>query len=329
MSVEVAIPGLGKQSNLIAQPSSGNLHFSKTLRKSIIPMHNLGRTWGGASLRRIGEEKYINVRELGPKDTKKDTLVFIHGLGASLQYYAPLIQAAGLEESGHRIILYDLEGHGLTPTRASKTATLQTYAEDLESLLLHSGVDKATVVGWSLGGLIAMHFAETRPSLVSKLLLLGPGGSPLPAPAVDLFTQRAARVREAGMEASGVAQQTSMAATSQVTRSSRPLALSGVRQYLISTHPEGYAKGCIALAKSRDTVISVETLQMPTLIIAGRDDPISPVPLVEKYRDRLPNGRLEVLDGVGHWHVLEDLEGTSRVVKEFVNQSNPSIRVPR
>ncbi|QKX56025.1 uncharacterized protein TRUGW13939_03125 [Talaromyces rugulosus] len=317
--VEVAIPGLGKQSNRIAQPSSENLHFNKALSKSIIPIHNLGRTWGGASLRRIGKEKYINVRELGPKDTKKNTLVFIHGLGASLQYYAPLIQAAGLEESGHRIILYDLEGHGLSPTRASKTATLQTYAEDLESLLLDTGVDKATVVGWSLGGLIAMHFAETRPSLVSKLVLLGPGGSPLPAPAVDLFIQRAARVREAGMEASGVAQQTSMAATSQLTRSSRPLALSGVRQYLISTHPEGYAKGCIALAKSRDTVIAVETLQMPTLIIAGRDDQISPLPLVEKYRDRLPNGRLEILDGVGHWHVLEDLEATSRVIKEFVN----------
>lgn len=313
----MAIPGLGKQSNRIAQPSSTNLHFNKALSKSIIPMHNMDRTWRGASLRRIGKDKCANVRELVQRIPRR--ILFIHGLGASLQYYTPLIQAAGLEESGHRIILYDLEGHGLTPTRASKTATLQTYAEDLESLLSDASVDKATIVGWSLGGLIAMHFAETRPLLVSKLLLLGPGGSPLPAPAVDLFTQRAARVRESGMEASGVAEQTAMAATSPLTRSSRPLALSRVRQYLISTHPEGYAKGCVALAKSRDTAIAVETLQMPTLIIAGRDDPISPVPLVEKYRDRLPNGRLEILDGVGHWHVLEDLEATSGVVKESVN----------
>lgn len=315
----MAIQGLGKQSNRISQPSSENNYFNKALSKSRIPMYNLDRSWGGASLRQIGRDKYANVRELGSKSTKKDTLVFIHGLGASLQYYAPLIQAAGLEESGHRIILYDLEGHGLSPTRASKIATLQTYAEDLESLLLDAGVDQVTIVGWSLGGLIAMHFAESHPSFVSKLLLLGPGGSPLPAPAVDLFTQRAARVRESGMEASGVAEQTAMAATSPLTRSSRPLALSGVRQYLISTHPEGYAKGCIALAKSRDTVVTVETLQMPTLIIAGRDDPISPVPLVENYRDRLPNGRLEILDGVGHWHVLEDLEATAKVIKEFVN----------
>ncbi|EED14121.1 4-hydroxyphenylacetate degradation bifunctional isomerase/decarboxylase, putative [Talaromyces stipitatus ATCC 10500] len=318
--VEIAVTGLGKLSNQISLPSSKNPQLSKTLEKTNIPIYNLDRTWGGTSLTQIGPKNYINIRELGTANTKKDPIVFIHGLGASLEYYLPLIQAAGLEESGHRIILYDLEGHGLTPTRASHTATLKTFAADLELLLSAKSIDSATIVGWSLGGLIAMYFAQMRPSMISKLVLLGPGGSPLPELAVNMFKQRAALVREQGMEASGVAQLVATGATSALTKATRPLAFSAVRQFLVSTHPEGYAKGCIALAKSPETVISVEALRMPTLVVAGRDDAISPLQLAEKYLYRLPNGRLEVLDGVGHWHVLEDLEATASVVKTFLEQ---------
>ncbi|KAH8695457.1 5-carboxymethyl-2-hydroxymuconate isomerase [Talaromyces proteolyticus] len=316
--VEVAVTGLGKLTNRIGQPSSKNPQVSRTLNNTSIPVHNLDRTWGGTGLKEISPKNYVNIREINPENTQKDAIVFIHGLGASLEYYLPLIHAAGLEEGGHRIILYDLEGHGLTSTRASNTATLQTFARDLELLLLAKGISSATIVGWSLGGLIAMYFAQIHPSLVSKLVLLGPGGSPLPEPAVKMFTQRAAIVREQGMEASGMAQLVATAATSRKTQSSRPLSFYAVRQFLVSTHPEGYAKGCIALAKSPETVIAVETLQMPTLIVAGRDDVISPLQLVEKYKDRLPNGKLEILEGVGHWHVLEDLEATARVIKEFL-----------
>ncbi|OKL60734.1 hypothetical protein UA08_04375 [Talaromyces atroroseus] len=314
--VEVAITGLGKQSNQIAMSCLENPQTSKAVSKTSLPVHNLDRTWGGVSLTQLRPNHRVNVRELGPKNTEKDTLVFIHGLGASLEYYMPLIQAAGLEESKHRIIIYDLEGHGLTPTRSSTTATLQSYARDLELLLLVKDVHRAAIVGWSLGGLIAMYFAQTRPLLVSKLILLGPGGSPLPASAVELFTKRAALVRDQGMD--DIAQQVATAATSPLTQSSRPLSFSAVRQFLVSTHPEGYAKGCIALAKSPDTVIAVETLRMPTLVVAGRNDAISPVQLAEKYCNRLPNGRLEILEGVGHWHVLEDVETTARVVRGFL-----------
>ncbi|KUL89181.1 hypothetical protein ZTR_03784 [Talaromyces verruculosus] len=323
--VEVAVAGLGKLSNQVALPSSKNPQLNKTLEKTNIPIHNLDRTLGGISLTQINLNNFVNVRELGKTNTKKDPIVFIHGLGASLEYYRPLIQAAGLEESGHRIILYDLEGHGLTPTRASHTATLKTYAMDLELLLSAKGVNSATLVGWSLGGLIAMYFAQTHPSMISKLVLLGPGGSPLPEQAVKMFKQRAAVVREQGMEASGVAQSVATGATSALTKATRPLAIAAVRQFLVSTHPEGYAKGCMALAKSPETVISVEVLRMPTLIVVGRDDSISPLAVAENYLRRLPNGRLEVLDGVGHWHVLEDLEVTAKVIKTFLAQSDDSV----
>lgn len=316
----MSVTGLGKQCNRIAQPSAKNPTIDKLLTKSSLPTYNLDRTWGGVGLVELGPNHYVNVRELGSSSPNAETLVFIHGLGSSLEYYAPLIQAAGLEDV-HRIILYDLEGQGLSPAHAHSTASLGTYVRDLELLLFHKHVRSATLVGWSLGGLIAMYFAQTHPSLVSRLVLLGPGGSPLPEPAVELFTKRAALVREQGMEASGIAKAVATAATSAATKSSKPLSFSAVRQFLISTHPEGYAKGCIALAKSRETVISVESLKMPTLIIAGKDDIISSIQLAESYKNRMVNSKLEVLEDVGHWHILEDLEATSRAVAGFLKPS--------
>lgn len=65
-------------------------------------------------------------------------------------------------------------------------------------------------------------------------------------------------------------------------------------------------------------MIEVEKLKVPTLIVAGSDDAVSNVKLVEGYRSRMPDARLEVLEGVGHWHVLEDVEGTARAVKGFL-----------
>ncbi|KAB8207872.1 hypothetical protein BDV34DRAFT_60315 [Aspergillus parasiticus] len=317
--VEVSVTGLGKLSNRIADPGSKNPTIERVLQKpSSIPTYNLDRTWGGVGLTKVAPDHYINVRELGSKSPDAETIVFIHGLGASLEYYSPLVQAAGLE-SNYRIILYDLEGHGATPARASSTATLQTFARDLDLLFAAKSITSATLVGWSLGGLIAMFFAEKHPSRVTTLILLGPGPTPFPEPAVEVFTKRAALVREKGMEASGVANAVTTAATSGATKS-RPLAISAVRQSLLSTHPEGYAKGCIALARSRGTVITVENLRMPTLIVAGQEDAISPVKLAQGYRSKIPNSQVELLKDVGHWHVFEDLEGTAEAINRFLGR---------
>ncbi len=256
----------------------------------------------------------MNVRELG---SGPNTLVFVHGLGASLEYYEPLIKVAGIEKT-HRIILYDVEGQGLSSTAASSIVTLETYVEDLENLLCVKGITKAKVVGWSLGGLIAMLFCVRNSSVVDKLVLLGPGPSPFPEVAVGIFTARAAAVRAKGMDASNVAQAVSLAATSPQTQQKSPVLVSSVRQALLATHPEGYAKGCMALVQSKHTEIRVEELKMPVLLVTGADDTISTVALVREYAERMPNAKLEVIDNVGHWHVTEDVESVASAVTRFL-----------
>lgn len=223
----------------------------------MLPTYNLDRTCGGAGLTQIGD-KLLNIEEVG---TEREPVVYVHGLGGNTEYYQPLINAAGLKES-HKAYLFDLEGHGLSPTKASSQITIDTYADDLANIFSHDQFDikSGVVVAHSMGCLVAMTFAMQHPSLVKKLILIGPPPSLLPATAAEAQSKRATVVRAGGMRACADAVAT--AGTSTKTKSERPIALSAVGGSLLSQDPEGYAKGCMALGGSANVTIDVSRLTM-------------------------------------------------------------------
>lgn len=314
-TVEVTVTGLGKLSNRIADASVPNKTAETVSQASSIPMYNLDISSGGAGLTNING-KMINIVELG---TGADPIVYIHGLGGTMEFYRPLIDAASLKDS-HKHILYDLEGHGLTPTKASSPVTMDSLVDDLAGIFASPkfNIESATLVSHSMGGIIAMNFALKHPSLVKKLVFIGPGPSPLPAAASEATYKRAAAVREKGMQASGVAETVANAATSAKTKNSNPLALGAVRASLLSQHPEGYAKGCMALAGTAGTKLDIEKIKAPALIVAGDEDRISSVEWARKMEASMADAKVEVLEGVGHWHCYEDLDGVANAVKMFL-----------
>ena len=313
-TVEVTVTGLGKLTNRIADAGVPNMTAETTSQASSIPVYNLEISSGGAGLTTING-KMINIVELG---TGTDPIVYIHGLGGTMEFYRPLIDAASLKDS-HKHILYDLEGHGLTPTKASLPVTMDSLVEDLAGIFANPkfNIESATLVSHSMGGIIAMNFALKHPSLVKKLVFIGPGPSPLPTAASEATYKRAAAVREKGMQASGVAETVANAATSAKTKNSNPLALGAVRASLLSQDPEGYAKGCMALAGTAGTQLDVEKISAPALIVAGDEDKISSVEWARKMEASMPNARVEVLKGVGQWLWFEELEGVASAVMRF------------
>ena len=312
-TVEVEINGLGKLRNRVADASSPNRTAERVSKLSVLPTYNTEPTCGGAGLTEING-KLLNIEEVG---SGSDPIVYVHGLGGNTEYYQPLIAAAGLKES-HKSLLFDLEGHGLSPTKASSQITIETYANDLAGIFSHNkfNIKSGVLVAHSMGCLVAMNFAAQHPSLVKKLILIGPPPSPLPAAASEAQSKRAAAVRAGGMRACADAVAT--AGTSDKTKTERPVALSAVRGSLLSQNPEGYAKGCTALGGSAQTTIETGKLTMPTLIITGDEDKVSPVALVRKMEGVMKNVTVEVLKGCGHWHVYEDVEGVAKAVKAFL-----------
>lgn len=305
--------GLGSLRNRVADASSSNYTAERVSSVSNLPTYNLEISNHGFGLTQIGQ-KLINVRKVGRGPQK---IIFVHGLGGTTEYFTPVIQAAGLKDE-YTCYLYDLEGHGLTPTKSSSVVTMDSLAADLAGVVAHAAPEGAIVVGHSMGCLVAMTFAVRHPSLVTKLILTGPGASPFPAAASEATYARAAAVRAKGMVQSGVMDAVGDAGTSARTKTSRPVAYAAVRGSLAGQIPEGYAKACMALAGSKDARIEIEKLTMPTLLLTGDEDKVSPVDLVNKMKARMSNAQVQILREVGHWHAFEDAEGVASAIKAFL-----------
>lgn len=313
--VSISITGLGTLTNRIAANGAPNLVEKRVKDTQYgIQASNNAKAPESAGLSMINGKPMNCLRsgkESGP------AVVFVHGLGGTMDYWTPLIESTGMRSS-HALHLYDFEGHGLSPTSPLSEITIENLAADLKGVFDHGKVSSgATLFAHSMGCLVAVHFAIKHPKLVSKLVLIGPPPSPLPEAGCNGSHERAALARRRGMTA--VVDAVATAGTSEQTKKSNPVALTAVRLSLLGQDPEGYAKACSALAKTSDWKLDFSQVQAETLIITGFEDKISPPELCEKYKAELKNCKgVFVLPETGHWHLFEDVVGLEKAVSSFL-----------
>ncbi|MDX3697456.1 alpha/beta fold hydrolase [Streptomyces europaeiscabiei] len=280
--VVVSAPGLGELTNIIG-PSAG--------RDRLRPA--------------AGAELFVE------KSGQGSPVVLIHGLGGATTVYDP--QAAALAEH-HTVLRYDLSGHGRSPRNG--TPSITGWVEELTALLDAEGIGETAVVAHSMGTLVAAAFAAAHPGRVTKLALLGPVRAQAPQ-AKDATRARARTVREGGMSA--VADTIVAVATSEETRTERPLAAALVRELLLGQDPDGYAGACEALAAAEEPDFT--GIKAPVLLLTGSDDKTSPPAVNDDIFALLPKARLHIIEGIGHWHTLEAPEDVTRHLQEFLAQS--------
>jgi len=259
-------------------------------------------------------DKPLHVKQSG--DAGGPSAIFVHGLGGSMDYWTPLVELTKLKSS-YNCVLFDLEGHGLSPTSPLSKLSIASFAADVKNLASHFGISSGlTLIAHSMGCLVALKAAQDNPELVSKLILVGPPPNPLPDAASKGSHARADLVRAEGMGA--IVDAVCAGGTSQKTKDSNPVALSAVRLSLLGQSGEGYAKACSALAEATDA-FDVEGIKAETLIVTGAEDMVSSAEVCEGYRKKLPSlVGVEILEDVGHWHVFEDAAGVAQAVGEIL-----------
>ncbi|EUC39857.1 hypothetical protein COCMIDRAFT_10142 [Bipolaris oryzae ATCC 44560] len=312
-TVAVSVSGLGTLTNRIASPNSNNptITMAGSTLSHIQPC-NLAKSIDTTSLTYINN-KTLYYKRIGVQS--KPPIVFIHGLGGTSDFYTPLIQSLGLENT-HSLHLFDMEGHGLSPSSPLSKVSIESIADDVNGIFEKANIaPDATLMAHSMGCLAAVHFALIHPNKISKLILIGPPPSPLPEAGSAGAHARAQTVRSKGMHA--VVDAIVAASTSDKTKATNLVAVAAVRMSLLGQDPEGYAKGCTALAEAK--ALDFAAIQPRTLIITGTEDKVSPPQLCEKYLERLGDkASLHLLENVGHWHVLEDFQSAANAVKTFL-----------
>ncbi|KAG6372560.1 Alpha/Beta hydrolase protein [Boletus reticuloceps] len=240
-----------------------------------------------------------------------EPILFIHGLGGTGANIGPVIEASRLA-STRKIITFDLEGHGLSPLSGNEIS-LVNYAESARAVLDVHGVDKAVVIGHSMGGFIAATLAAAYPAKVAKLILLGTVKQ-FGELGVKALTARADAVRKDGMIA--IADAVSKAGMSQRSLETSLLARHFARVTLLNSPVGGYVAACLAVAKATDPEYA--NIMADTLILAGEEDKVSLAEVVVYLKEHIPKTKVITMKNVGHWHLVEDIEGVAQAIKEFI-----------
>jgi len=242
------------------------------------------------------------------KQGSGDAVLLLHGLGSSANVWEPQVRALA---DRFTMVRYDLEGAGRSPFAG--TLSIDGWVQDLKALLDHLQIGKARFVGHSLGTLILQHFAVAFPERVEKLALIGVNRAPPEARRVAI-RERVAKVRAEGID--GIVETVVKGGVSPHTLAHKPEVVAFVRELLTRQPVEGYARSCEAMAGA--VAADVSGIKVPVLLIAGRDDAVSPPANSEGLAAELAQARLLVLEQCGHWHPIEQPAAVGNALREFL-----------
>ncbi len=244
-------------------------------------------------------------------DPALPVLVFANSLGTDFRIWD---EVADTFSGTHRIIRYDKRGHGLSEATPAPYK-LADHVNDLASLLDQLNVASATIVGISVGGMIAQGLTALRPDLVAALVLCDTAHV---IGTEDMWNQRIETATSTGID--------SMAGPilerwfTRSFRTSGDPAFTGYHAMLTRTTVDGYAGTCAAL-RDADLTESARAIAVPVLCLVGKEDGSTPPELVKSLADLIPGSRFEVIKAAGHLPCIEQPAETARLIAGFLNQS--------
>jgi 3-oxoadipate enol-lactonase len=253
----------------------------------------------------------VHYSDEGPKAGR--AVVFINSLGTDFRIWeevvAPLVR-------DKRVIRSDKRGHGLSSHDAD-AGSIADFANDLAALLDHLRSGPATIVGLSIGGLIAQELYRLRPDLVASLVLNDTGHR---IGTDEFWNGRISTVESGGIEAiaDGVMQRW----FTEDYRTKNPDMMGGWRAMLARTPKDGYVAACRAISKA-DLTEGAKKISVPTTVIVGDQDLATPPDLARELAGLVPNAKLEIIQGAGHLPCIEKPDVLRALIEAHLQRASP------
>jgi pimeloyl-ACP methyl ester carboxylesterase len=258
-------------------------------------------------------------------------LLLLHGLGCDHTTWDGVLESLARR---YTVIAPDLLGHGLSD-KPRADYSVGGYANGMRDLLTVLGIDKATVVGHSFGGGVAMQFAYQFPERTERLLLVASGGlGPEVSPAIRAITTPGFHqamglltlpgVRQLGtaglraLRATGLPAARDLGEVADIYDSFRdPRARAAIRHVVRAVVDW---KGQIVTMSDRAYL----TEAMPMCVVWGRDDLVIPVRHAANAAALAPRSRVEVIPNAGHFPHKDHPQRFVKIVNDFVRTTQPA-----
>ncbi|HEX6184331.1 MAG TPA: alpha/beta fold hydrolase [Pyrinomonadaceae bacterium] len=214
-----------------------------------------------------------------------------------------------------RVVAPDLRGQGETPL-GDVTLTMGEMAEDVAALLDELGLERVVLGGLSMGGYVAFEFYRRFPQRVRALVLADTRPQADTDEAQRTREESAQKVLREGMEPLTDSMLPKL--LSPATREGKLDVVERVRAMMLATKPEGAAAALRAMAVRRDQTDLLASIDVPTLILVGGEDPITPPSDAEAMAEKIKGARLVRIEGAAHLSNVERPEEFKRALTEFV-----------
>ena len=238
-------------------------------------------------------------------------LVMLHGGGSRASHFHRVMLKLA---NDFTVVAYDQRGFGDTGLRPGAHVDHQIWADDLLALLDHLKIDRAALLGWSLGATVALNVASQQPTRILGLILMG--ASHPDRPIDHAFFRRRLALVEAGACAADVVEETFAhvaAMLSPWSRAHRPEALEQVREEQLGNRVE-LVKPLVAAYESRPDLAALLTqIACPVFVIAGDAD-VSGLRAAEGLVERLPKCRSALIENCGHYYGVEQPDAAARAI---------------
>lgn len=236
---------------------------------------------------------------------KGTALVLLHGYPLDHTIWEPV---AALLENDFDLIMPDLRGFGESNVPEGKFS-MADYAADVAGLLDQLAIQKAAIVGHSMGGYAALAFVRAHPRRVLGLGLISS------QTLADTPEKKTARYQEAEhVMAEGVKD----VAEGMSVKLTEDVRLQGkLKELILRQRPEGLAGALRAMADRPDTTNLLTGFPLPLVLVHGLADALIPIERAQNVNEAVPQSRLTELINVGHMPMMEAPQLTAKALKAF------------
>jgi 3-oxoadipate enol-lactonase len=236
-------------------------------------------------------------------------LVLVHGFPLSGAMWQPQISALSAR---YRVIAPDLRGFGAS-TFGEGVDSLDQYADDLLALLDHLDVRQVALAGLSMGGYIAFALLRRAADRVSALVLADTKAAADSDEARQKREQNARMVETRGLEP--LADQMLPNLLADRTPQGQQQAVRGI---IMANQPEGIAAALRAMAQRPDSTPQLSAIKVPTLIIVGSEDTLTPPGEARKLHEAIKGSQFVELSGAAHLSNIEAPAAFNAAVDSFL-----------
>ena len=242
-------------------------------------------------------------------------VLFVHAFPLQAAMWGPQIAALG---DRWRAIAPDLQGFGRSSAPEDPSAySMDVYADHLCSLLDDLGVRRAAVVGLSMGGYVAFALLRRRPEAVSALVLADTRAEADTPEGAQKRTSQQELVRERGT--APLIEDLLGVLLAPDTHARKPDVVERVRALM--DNPAAGVIGALEALKGRpDSTDLLPTIEVPTLVMVGEHDAITPGDAARRLVDGIPGARLVTIPAAGHLSNLEAPEAFNGALAEFLGR---------